>query len=551
MMATKIFTNVNSALNALQGGETLVATSDKSSLRSATFFERVSIAFNRKVLHRDPQWLQQNNAQVGKALSKLLTESKKSFSPEDASRLTRTLRFAGLEHVAQVISDVQAKRPAPVNLQEAYDRQQDVWSVLLDPTEDRPEDATEIKERLTTYVKKNKTGDAALVSLFTKLSTAEAASNDLARAQITTQALEDFHLQALGYSTDLVIDLAKANVVKGSYIGEGAFGTVTHASFDGKEKVIKEFLNGKTFPITLDTTDPNQRNDPKLLRSPELTAAFLKQSESHAVVIPTHFIVREKDGTKTRELLVPLHDKEFRAWAKKQLTDHVGDWNYSLEITGELQDVAPGEEVRKIINSGAATEGDLRKIAGGFLDALAALGKRGFVHGDIKPQNAFFDQATGKLKLIDTGSLAKVSKKIDDRPNTAFSVLRGATPDFTVPDKLTAQLGFAHDLYATGISIIQTVVSAEFDNVKTGKLDKFLNQVEDIRRDIWESRISPEVGNQRVRDLIEQSLPLTRNSVETVGVRALEIALTKGGQWDDLHGREQYGQIIDELKAAL
>jgi hypothetical protein len=44
---------------------------------------------------------------------------------------------------------------------------------------------------------------------------------------------------------------------------------------------------------------------------------------------------------------------------------------------------------------------------------------------------------------------------------------------------------------------------------------------------------------------------LSGNPVEQVGVRALEVALTKGGKWDDLRGREQYGQIIAELKAAL
>jgi len=550
-MATKVFGNINSALNALQSGETLVANGDQSQLRSANLLERASIAFNRKVLHRDPQWLQQNNVQVGKALSKLLTESRKPLSPEDASRLTRTLRFAGLEQVAQVIADSQAKRPAPADFFEAFERQQDVWVALLDPTEDRPEDIAEIKECLTKYVKTHKMGDAALVSLFTKLSAAEAAPDELARAQLNTQALEDFHRQALGYSTDLVIDLADANVVKGSHIGEGAFGTVTHASLGGKEKVIKEFLNGKTFPIKLDTTDPNHLNDPKLLRSPEVAAAFLKQSESDSVVVPSHFIVREKVGTKTRELLVPLRDKEFRAWAKKQLTDHAGEWNYSLEITGELQDVAPGEEVRNLVNSGGATAGNVKKIAAGFLDALAALGKRGFVHGDIKPQNAFFDPATGKLKLIDTGSLTKVSKKVEDRPDTAFSVLRGATLDFTLPDSINAPLGFAHDLYSTGISIIQVAVGAEFDNAKRVKLDKFLSQVEDVRQDMWTSRITPEEGKQRVRDLIQQSLPLSGNPVEQVGVRALEVALTKGGKWDDLRGREQYGQIIAELKAAL
>jgi hypothetical protein len=130
-------------------------------------------------------------------------------------------------------------------------------------------------------------------------------------------------------------------------------------------------------------------------------------------------------------------------------------------------------------------------------------------------------------------------------------VLRGATPDFTLPDGINAPLGFAHDLYSTGISIIQVAVGAEFDNTKSGRLDKFLNQVQDIRQDMWTSRITPEEGKQRVRDLIQQSLPLSGNPAEQVGVRALEVALTKGGQWDDLRGREQYGQIIAELKAAL
>ena len=125
-MATKIFGNINSALSALQSGETLVAQGDSSALRSATLLERASIAFNRKVLHREPQWLQQNNAAVGKALSKLLTESKKPLSSEEASRLTRTLRFAGLEQVAQVISDSQVKRPAPADFREAFERQNDV-----------------------------------------------------------------------------------------------------------------------------------------------------------------------------------------------------------------------------------------------------------------------------------------------------------------------------------------------------------------------------------------------------------------------------------------
>jgi serine/threonine protein kinase len=558
-MSIKVFTDVNSVLNAIQGGETLIAKGD-GALRSATLFERASLAFNRKVRHRDPQWLQQNNGAVSKTLTQLITQSNKTWSFEETSRLARTLSFAGLGKVAQILIDSQTRRLAPASFAEALGRQQDVLANLLPQGDERPEDIAEIKNTLIQYAKTQKTSDLVLVAALRKLDEAEAAPNELKRAQITTQALEDFHLQALGYGTDLVTELSQAKLVKGSFLGEGGLGTVSRATLDGKEKVLKEFNLSKNYPIELDPSSPDSVMAPRLLRSPEIASVFLRQSESEAVIVPSHFIVREKNGSKTRELLVPQRDKEFRAWAKKQLADHIHDWNYSLEIVGEVQDLAPGYEVGDLVSQGKLDEHGLKQITAGFLDALDSLGKRGFVHRDIKPQNAFFDPSTGKLKLIDVGSLAKLSKNIDQRPNTAFSMFAhaGVTLNYSLPAKLDAPNGFAQDLYAAGMSIVETAIKVQASGVNTGQAIALFQEfgaleakIDSIRNAVLVGSTDAEVGKKQILDLLRKSLPLTNSSSEVVGLKALEYALTAKGQWDDLRDREQYCQIIAQLKSAL
>lgn len=208
-----------------------------------------------------------------------------------------------------------------------------------------PSDLSEIKTLLTQYTKTNKTGDRALVSAFRQLDIAQSADNPISVHQAITRGLEDFHRQVKGYSVDISKDFNDAQVTVSDVLGKGGLGTASRATIDGKQKVLKNIT--APYPILLDTEASNRKGEAVLLRSPEVAAAFLRSSESEVVVVPSHYLVEEKIGSQVKTHLVEVRDKEFRAWAKDQLLKNAGTVNYSLNIVGEVQDLASGEEVQK------------------------------------------------------------------------------------------------------------------------------------------------------------------------------------------------------------
>ena len=561
-MSTKIFNDVSSAFEAIQSGVTLIAQNGSTSLRGATFFERLSIALNRKVLQRDPRWLEQNNTAVGEALNQLIAQSKKTWTQEDRVRIVRTLTFAGLDKVARILSESQTQEADPVDLQDLLARQKNILFDLISWEQSKPLEKDELRTRLTQYAKDHKVSDIVLVSLLRSLDEADtkARVDEMQGARIITQALEDFHFQALGYELSIVTDLSQVKLVKEAFRGEGGGGVVSDLTLEGKNKVIKQFHGDESFPIKLDPSNSDNITHPRLYRSPEIASAFLRDSEAGVVIFPSHYLVREKNGKKVRELLVAHGDKDFRAWAKNQLARNIGNSNYSLEIFGEVQDRALGQPLNEMIWLGRVDEQGLKKIAVGFLDALDSLGKRGFVHRDIKPQNAFFDPSTGQLKLIDVGGLAKVSKHLDQRPDTTFSIAGegGVTLSYALAAHQDTPNGFAQDLYAAGVSIIETAISVQTRNMKEhqrkvlfSKLHIFLQKVDFYRNPAIGGWVNAESAKKDILALIKKTFPLTENSVEAVGVRSLEYALTANGQWDDLRDRETYHEIITKLRAAL
>jgi serine/threonine protein kinase len=126
-------------------------------------------------------------------------------------------------------------------------------------------------------------------------------------------------------------------------------------------------------------------------------------------------------------------------------------------IEGLILPKASGEELQHLQNHNTPlTQNEVLSLSNGLLNNLAQLALRGFVHGDIKPGNTFFNRDEGKVQFIDTGSLSKISKQIPLIPDTLFARNRPHTRPYTHPflETFFHKAGFEQDLYSVGITIL-------------------------------------------------------------------------------------------------
>ena len=113
--------------------------------------------------------------------------------------------------------------------------------------------------------------------------------------------------------------------------------------------------------------------------------------------------------------------------------------------------MAEGEEVFSI--SDQLSPAQKKQVFRGTLASVSVLNERGFVHRDIKPENAFFDAASGKLSLIDTGLMHKRSKA--DANSNTVSTMAG-TPLYMHPKIWTNRpYGTEADLYASAMMALE------------------------------------------------------------------------------------------------
>ena len=170
----------------------------------------------------------------------------------------------------------------------------------------------------------------------------------------------------------------------------------------------------------------------------------------------------------------------------------------------------------------------MKQIALGLLHAIEVLGKRGFVHGDIKFENAFNDQTAKKLMLIDTGGLSKLSKIESRLSDTAFTPDRGSTSAYRIQDDGTS--GLEADLYSVGVLLLELSARCEADvSTRDAEIDK-IRAVEDLfgkyAKATEGGRYDPGIARNKVWSQLDNHYLKKKNTpLEKAGLRAVAFAL--------------------------
>ena len=382
----------------------------------------------------------------------------------------------------------------------------------------------ELEENLASYSVGLPVEDWARVIAI--LSTYKDESPAIDRLRALSQALKTVTQLVTDHSFDGVAN-TQFVLVKGAQIGQGGFGLVYDATLNGVNKVLKEF-KGKTYPLQLDLTNPP---DPSLRRSIEATASYLQASELDTIIAPTHYLVSEKCADKPELIYsVEVIDKQFRAWAKHKLISNQSVAGYALEIIGSLQNYAKGMELSKYLETSAVLdiEANARAVTTSYLDALKVLCKRGFVHGDLKLRNAFYDASKRKISLIDTGGLTKISKDEDRKTDTEFHHERGITPAYSIPNVLRQKkVGFEQDLFSVGAQILEIIGKTHFPNATRcadlrSNMRAAYGQVLAHKKPLYQAEQEIlEVGMQTLKAIVSKSALQEHEELELIALLAL------------------------------
>lgn len=292
-------------------------------------------------------------------------------------------------------------------------------------------------------------------------------------------------------------------------IGAGAQGVVYQIKINDNPMVVKIFDQLKLPPPV--QLDP-QQTTPHIKRDLEVTAAFLK-SQTSSVIQPKYFLVTVTADGASQELLVK-GGKDFKEWSKAQLWDsEAGSPRANppqIQITGLAMPLAEGKTL-----DAAVTEKPVNfsQTANSALNSLVQLARNGFVHGDIKPANLFVKN-DGNLSLIDTGSMAKISKNADARllplPSDSFDkATRPSTPHFTHPGHPPGfkKVGMEQDLFSMGVTLLETKLLNIAKALGPDDAEEFTDVANQILNTINDENQAPDQSSAAtIRDKIRTQL---------------------------------------------
>jgi hypothetical protein len=350
------------------------------------------------------------------------------------------------------------------------------------------------------------------------------------------------------------------SIIHAPKLGEGGQGSAYQLKINNEPVVVKIFDPTKLPPPV--QLDP-QRDSPHIKRDTEVTAAFIK-GDASSVVKPSLFIARVTDSNNNQTEHLVKGGKDFKEWAKDQLWDKEANRPRqnppTIRLTGLVMPHAAGKTLDHTV---LETNLSFTKTADSALQALNQMANHGFVHGDIKPSNLVVKQ-DGDLALIDTGSMAKISKRAAGaillpadayfdkatRPYTSDHTHPGHPPDFK-------KVGMEQDLFSMGVTLLETKINSVAQNIDSDAAEKFNNAAQSIRDTIVEENAAPDQSSAKtIRDEINDQLNDLRSSYPDAfadgeidcAVGFIETALNQNAPVLD---REQWKGVLAGLKNTI
>ncbi len=277
----------------------------------------------------------------------------------------------------------------------------------------------------------------------------------------------------LGTPSELLQRLGIQSV---SSLGKGASGEALRVRLPGEsaDRVFKGFqlatsvrkdrpeLNGQASvtPLTYERALPfNEANAAYLHSSkrPDLSAKM-------NIVGYERFVVAYDSGDGGGPRIESLDPRQLRSLLKEATQlDESGrplltkdgevQMRFPVNCLGQLMPVASGALTEGL--TGKLTPKELQTWTRASLEGLKANAALGIVHRDMKPENEFFDPATGKVSEIDPSMVFRQSR---NRPELQYcpSKMAAGSPNFMHPRALArAPHSFETDLHAKAMSLIK------------------------------------------------------------------------------------------------